>query len=54
VYWPWVQIADLGVNKNVWVPPSTVMGGVFAFNDKVSHPWFAPAGLNRGGIDSAV
>jgi phage tail sheath protein FI len=30
------------------------MGGVFAFNDKVSHPWFAPAGLNRGGIDSAV
>jgi phage tail sheath protein FI len=30
------------------------MGGVYAFNDKVAHPWFAPAGLNRGGVDSAV
>ena len=29
-------------------------GGIFAFNDKVAHPWFAPAGLNRGGIDIAV
>ena len=54
VYWPWVQIADLSLGKNVWVPPSVVMGGVYAFNDKVSHPWFAPAGLNRGGIDVAV
>jgi len=31
-----------------------VLPGVIAFNDKVAHPWFAPAGLNRGGIDIAI
>ncbi len=54
MYWPWVQIGDSDLGKNVWVPPSTVMGGVYAFNDKVAHPWFAPAGLNRGTIDMAI
>ena len=54
MYWPWVQIPDTTLGENVWVPPSTVMGGIIAFNDKVAHPWFAPAGLNRGGIDVAV
>jgi len=38
----------------MWVPPSVVMAGVFAFNDKVAAEWFAPAGLNRGGIDEAI
>ena len=54
MYWPWVQIAETNLGRNVWVPPSVVMGGIFAFNDKVAHPWFAPAGLNRGGIDVAI
>jgi phage tail sheath protein FI len=26
------------------------MQGVYAFNDNVAAPWFAPAGLNRGGL----
>ena len=39
---------------NRWVPPSCVIGGIYAFNDQVAHPWFAPAGLNRGGIDIAI
>jgi phage tail sheath protein FI len=30
------------------------MGGVYAFNDQVGAEWFAPAGLNRGGIPSVV
>jgi len=54
MYYPWIQIADSETGANRWVPPSTVMGGVYAFNDKVAHPWFAPAGLNRGGIDMAI
>tara|TARA_Y100000593_G_scaffold57685_1_gene107278 strand:- start:5746 stop:7992 length:2247 start_codon:yes stop_codon:yes gene_type:complete len=54
MYWPWVQIRDGQLNKDVWVPPSTVLGGVYSFNDKVAQPWFAPAGLNRGGIDVAI
>jgi hypothetical protein len=54
MYYPWIQIPDADLGKAVWVPPSVVMGGVYAFNDKVAHPWFAPAGLNRGGIDIAI
>ena len=53
-YWPWVQTPDEGTGKNVWVPPSVVMAGVYAFNDKVGAPWFAPAGLNRGTLDTVV
>jgi len=54
MYWPWVQVQDNNLGRNVWVPPSVVLGGIYAFNDKVAHPWFAPAGLNRGGIDTAI
>jgi hypothetical protein len=54
VYWPWVKIPDADLGKNVWVPASTLIPSVYAFNDRVAAPWFAPAGLNRGGIDVAV
>jgi hypothetical protein len=54
MYWPWVQVPEPTLGRNVWVPPSTVMGGIFAFNDKVAHEWFAPAGMNRGGVDVAI
>jgi len=53
-YWPWVKIIDITRNKPVWVPPSAVLPGVLAYNDTVSFEWFAPAGLNRGGIVEAV
>ena len=49
-YWPWVQLIDPDSAKNVWVPASTVIPGVYAFTDKASAPWFAPAGINRGGL----
>ena len=53
-YWPWVQLYNSNLGKNVWCPPSTVMGGVLAFNDQVGAEWFAPAGLNRGGVPSVL
>jgi hypothetical protein len=53
-YWPWVKLQDNDLGRNVWVPAGTVIPGVFAFNDRVAAPWFAPAGLNRGGIDAAT
>jgi len=53
-YWPWVQVVDPDTGKNVWVPTSTVIGGVYAFNDKVAEPWFAPAGINRGGLGTVI
>jgi len=53
-YWPWVQINEANTGQNKFVPPSTVMCGIYAFNDKVAAPWFAPAGLNRGGLDNVI
>ena len=53
-YWPWVQTQDPDSGRNVWVPASTLMAGVFAYNDKVAEPWFAPAGINRGGLTSVI
>ena len=49
-YFPWVQIPNPGGGPNLWVPPSVVMLGVYANNDRIGQEWFAPAGLNRGGI----
>jgi len=53
-YWPWIQVFSSALGKAVWVPPTTVIGGVYAFNDQVGAEWFAPAGLNRGGIPSVL
>jgi len=53
-YWPWVQTVDPDSAQLVWVPASTMIGGVYAYNDSVSEPWFAPAGINRGGLSSVV
>jgi hypothetical protein len=53
-YWPWVRIIDPATGKHVWVPASTVIPGVYAFTDKVSAPWFAPAGINRGGLSTVL
>jgi hypothetical protein len=53
-YYPWVKILNTDKNKPVWVPPSAVLPGVIAFNDQVAAEWFAPAGLNRGGLTSVI
>tara|TARA_B100000131_G_scaffold233574_1_gene225466 strand:+ start:800 stop:3250 length:2451 start_codon:yes stop_codon:yes gene_type:complete len=51
-YYPWVKMDDPDTGVGVWVPPSVVIPGVMAFTDSVAHEWFAPAGLNRGGLTS--
>jgi uncharacterized protein len=53
-YYPWIQLYSSGLGKAVWAPASTVIGGVFAFNDQVGAEWFAPAGLNRGGVPAVL
>lgn len=53
-YYPWVKIVDANINKPVWVPPSVVIPGVLAFNDRVAAEWYAPAGLNRGGLSTVL
>ena len=51
-YYPWVKIVDRNTSLPVWVPPSVVLPGVISYTDSVAHEWFAPAGLNRGGLQS--
>jgi hypothetical protein len=53
-YYPWIKILDTNSNKVILTPPSVPMMAVYAANDKVAAEWFAPAGLNRGGIPAAV
>jgi len=53
-YWPWVRILNPAKNVPVWVPPSVVVPGALTFNDSVAAPWYAPAGLNRGGLVSVL
>ena len=54
VYYPWVKTIDTNTNKLIAVPPSVLLPRVYAANDASSAEWFAPAGLNRGGITGAV
>ena len=53
-YYPWVKMEDRDTSRPIWVPPSVVIAGVIANTDAVAHEWFAPAGLNRGGLTSVT
>ena len=52
-YWPWLQVRS-ATGRNEWAPAGTVIPGVYAFTDASSAPWFAPAGLVRGGIGGVI
>lgn len=52
-YWPWLQTLS-STGKNVWIPASVVIPGVYAFTDGAAAPWFAPAGLTRGGLGDVI
>ena len=53
-YWPWVQTTDPDLGNVEWVPASTLIPAVYAFNDNSTEAWFAPAGFNRGGLSTVV
>ena len=52
-YWPWLQVQS-ATGRNEWAPASVVIPGVYAFTDAASAPWYAPAGLVRGGIPGVI
>ena len=52
-YWPWLQTLNT-TGQTVWVPASTMIPGVYAFTDKSSDAWFAPAGLTRGALGNVI
>jgi hypothetical protein len=53
-YWPWLKTIDPNTANQVWVPASTMIPSVYAFNDSVAAPWFAPAGINRGILPTVI
>ena len=53
-YWPWLQTVDTNSGQLVFIPASTFIPGVYAFTDASSDPWFAPAGITRGGMGQVV
>jgi phage tail sheath protein FI len=53
-YYPWVQTLDPATRQYVFCPPSVMIPSVFAYNDSVAYPWFAPAGINRGGLSTVI
>lgn len=53
-YYDWVNIYD-SVNKQyVQVPPSVLVCATYAYSDRVSELWYAPAGLTRGIVRGAL
>jgi len=53
-YFPDVIIEDDLTGEAVNVPPSVVALGALGYNDRIAYPWFAPAGFNRGSLDSVL
>ena len=53
MFYPWGFTSD-NFGNNVIVPPSHMILRVIALNDQVAYPWFAPAGVRRGGITNAT
>ena len=53
-YFPDVVMTDPNTLTNVVVPPSVVVLGALALNDRLGHPWFAPAGFTRGALQTTL
>ena len=53
MFYPWGFSSD-NFGNNIAVPPSHMMLRTIALSDQVSYPWFAPAGIRRGGITNAT
>ena len=53
VYYPSGYTTD-NLGNNIVVPPSHMVLKTIALSDAVSYPWFAPAGIRRGGVTNAT
>jgi len=53
IFYPYGFTSD-NFGNNVVVPPSHMILRTMILSDQVSFPWFAPAGIRRGGITNAT
>jgi phage tail sheath protein FI len=54
LYYPWVKVYDAYAGEYIFTPPSGHILGVYAYTDWNTESWFAPAGMQRGKLASAV
>ena len=54
LYWGWVRIFDQFSGDEIWIPPSGHITAVFSRTSRDSEQWFAPAGLRRGRLLTAL
>jgi len=53
IYYPAGYTSD-NAGNNIVVPASHMVLRTIALNDQVGYPWFAPAGVRRGGVTNAT
>ena len=51
-FYPDINIVDDVNGKIVQIPASVAALAAMSYNDRVAQPWFAPAGMNRGGLNA--
>ncbi len=54
LYWGWLRIFDQFSADEMWIPPSGHVCAVFSRTSRDTEQWFAPAGLRRGRLLTAL
>lgn len=54
LYWGWIRVFDQFNNSEIWVPPSGHVAAIYSRTARNAEQWFAPAGLRRGRILTAL
>ena len=50
-YFPWVKYFDADNNQYIYLPATKDAVRNMAKTDNIAHPWFAPAGIERGDVE---
>ena len=54
LYWGWLRVFDQFSADEIWIPPSGHVAAVFSRTAREAEQWFAPAGLRRGRLLTAL
>jgi phage tail sheath protein FI len=54
LYWGWLRVFDQFSADEIWIPPSGHVTAVFSRTAREAEQWFAPAGLRRGRLLTAL
>lgn len=54
LYWGWIKYYDQFNVNEIWVPPSGHVAAIFSRTARNTEQWYAPAGLTRGRVLTAL